>query len=267
MIRFCQLAGFAAACLSIACGSRSRSTGDAARSSTAVADSHTSRNSLDWAGTYQGVVPCPDCEGIETRLTLRSGEIYRLRTRHLGKGDSAVVVAGTFGWTNGSVVVLAGRPEAFQVVENAVIQLDRDRRRIVGPLAERYRLTKRIPPTEGQIAALVARRWVLVEVMGKPIPARPGPKEPHLVFDFAEERVAGTGGCNSFSGGFELGEGNRITFPGPLAATKMACPDMSTDQAMMDALARVDNWTIGSDTLSLNRARMAPLMRLVGRER
>ena len=32
---------------------------------------HNSRNALDWAGTYEGVLPCADCPGIQTRLSLR----------------------------------------------------------------------------------------------------------------------------------------------------------------------------------------------------
>jgi hypothetical protein len=35
---------------------------------------------------------------------------------------------------------------------------------------------------------------------------------------------------------------------------------------MQDALARVDNWTMQADSVSLIRARMAPLLRLVARQ-
>ncbi len=42
------------------------------------ADMHTSQNSLDWAGVYEGVLPCADCPGIQTRLTLSRDETYEL---------------------------------------------------------------------------------------------------------------------------------------------------------------------------------------------
>ena len=29
-----------------------------------VIDDHNSQNSLDWSGTYKGIIPCADCEGI-----------------------------------------------------------------------------------------------------------------------------------------------------------------------------------------------------------
>ena len=41
---------------------------------------HNSRNSLDWAGIYEGVLPCADCPGIQTRLTLSRDE--SVRTQH-----------------------------------------------------------------------------------------------------------------------------------------------------------------------------------------
>ena len=31
-----------------------------------VSASDNSQNSLDWEGTYKGIIPCADCEGIKT---------------------------------------------------------------------------------------------------------------------------------------------------------------------------------------------------------
>ena len=42
----------------------------------------------------------------------------------------------------------------------------------------------------------------------------------------------------------------------------MACPDRrETEAAFMDMLRSIDNFSISDETLSLNRARMAPLAR------
>ena len=35
---------------------------------------HNSQNSLDWAGVYQGILPCADCEGFDTVITLNWDE-------------------------------------------------------------------------------------------------------------------------------------------------------------------------------------------------
>ena len=36
-----------------------------------IPDMHTTMNSLDWDGTYTGILPCADCKGIETNITLK----------------------------------------------------------------------------------------------------------------------------------------------------------------------------------------------------
>lgn len=41
-----------------------------------VLDMHTSQIALDWSGIYKGVLPCADCEGIETEVTLRDYNSY-----------------------------------------------------------------------------------------------------------------------------------------------------------------------------------------------
>jgi heat shock protein HslJ len=39
----------------------------------------------------------------------------------------------------------------------------------------------------------------------------------------------------------------------------MACPDMQTESTFLQVLQKVDNYAIKDDTLSLQKARMAPL--------
>ena len=50
-------------------------------------DTHNSQNSLDWQGTYKGITPCADCDGIETELVLNKDLTYVIKTKYLGKGD------------------------------------------------------------------------------------------------------------------------------------------------------------------------------------
>ena len=33
---------------------------------------HNSQNSLDWEGVYKGILPCADCDGIETEIVINS---------------------------------------------------------------------------------------------------------------------------------------------------------------------------------------------------
>jgi heat shock protein HslJ len=75
-----------------------------------------------------------------------------------------------------------------------------------------------------------------------------------------ENRLNGNGGCNSFTGHFELKPGNRLAFS-KIAATLMACPDMQIETQLIEALETADHYSLLGDTLTLNKARMAPLAR------
>ncbi|MCX2638056.1 copper resistance protein NlpE, partial [Klebsiella pneumoniae] len=44
--------------------------------------------SLDWAGEYEGVFPCADCEGIKVELQLNSDKTYELSEEYLGKANN-----------------------------------------------------------------------------------------------------------------------------------------------------------------------------------
>ncbi|MEJ5262198.1 MAG: META domain-containing protein [Ignavibacterium sp.] len=71
---------------------------------------------------------------------------------------------------------------------------------------------------------------------------------PMFEFNLREKRVSGHAGCNQFFGGIEL-KGNIISF-GNLAATKMACPDMTVEQKVFQALSQ-KHFTYKIDKLKL----------------
>ncbi|WP_100628851.1 copper resistance protein NlpE [Algoriphagus formosus] len=105
-----------------------------------------SMNALDWEGTYVGTLPCADCEGIETELTINYDGTYSYKTTYLGKESEAEEVTGTFQWDeNGSVITLAGldgAPGKYKVGENRIWHLDMEGKQIEGDLADKYILTK-----------------------------------------------------------------------------------------------------------------------------
>lgn len=112
-------------------------------------------------------------------------------------------------------------------------------------------------------AGLTDTRWQLVELMGDPVEAGTGERAPFLELNGEEGRAYGFAGCNRFSGGYELDPATgRLSFS-QMASTMMACPDMETETAFLEMLDRVDNFSLGEQGLTLNRARMAPLARFV----
>lgn len=112
-----------------------------------IPDMHTSEISLDWQGVYKGILPCADCEGIATEITLRDNNTYRIKRLHLGKEETFFEETGDLKWTeDGSTVVLTnsndGNATLFKVGENHLRQLDVEGRAIKGELAEKYLLQK-----------------------------------------------------------------------------------------------------------------------------
>jgi uncharacterized lipoprotein NlpE involved in copper resistance len=106
---------------------------------------HNSRNSLDWTGTYTGLIPSASGMGIEVRLTLNGNGTYALNYHYVGRADPDFSSTGNFTWNNaGSVITLDSitGPLNYQVGENMLRQLDMDGKVITGNLADMYILRK-----------------------------------------------------------------------------------------------------------------------------
>jgi heat shock protein HslJ len=95
------------------------------------------------------------------------------------------------------------------------------------------------PPLEGT-------EWTLVSG----VEAVPDDAVPTLTLE--DGTASGFGGCNTFTGGYEL-DGESITI-GPLAATLMACEDAKSavEAAYMPALEAADAWAIEDGELVLS---------------
>lgn len=115
-------------------------------SDTEIADHHSSQNALDWAGIYAGTLPCADCAGIATTVTLQYDNTFELQMVYEGKSTHPFVERGKFEWdTAGRTIRLIGvsaAPIHFQVGEDVLFLLDHARQRIHGELAPRYQLPK-----------------------------------------------------------------------------------------------------------------------------
>ena len=113
-----------------------------------LATGDNSRTSVDWDGIYFGVVPCADCPGIETRITLNKDETYHISWKYRDRGDEVFQNSGTFQWdAGGGIITLGGLdkalyPNQYRVGENRLFQLDKEGNRITGDLAANYILGK-----------------------------------------------------------------------------------------------------------------------------
>jgi heat shock protein HslJ len=100
------------------------------------------------------------------------------------------------------------------------------------------------------LAPLESTYWKLTRLGDKPVPVAAKQREPYFVLDNKTKRIAGSGGCNRFTGSYQL-NGDRLTF-GKMAMTFMACQEgMETEREFATALEQVRTWKIFGEHLEL----------------
>lgn len=220
-----------------------------------IADMHNSANSLDWQGTYKGVLPCADCKGIETVITLNDDKTYIRKMSYLGKSGKIYEHAGTFMWDDqGQSITLNDADNGlnkYSIGENVLYQLDVRGDKIAGELADKYILKK-----SSRSAALRGSYWKLVELLGRPVKLDNG-KEIYIRMT-PDGKVQAAGGCNNLAGGYVLMDDNRIRFT-KLVSTEMVCPAMHIETEFLNVLANADGYILDGNTLYLIKARKANL--------
>lgn len=98
-------------------------------------------------GIYTGVTPCADCEGIYTRLELIDSITFIKSSKYLGKSSRAFLDMGQWTIENDSIVstIAHGSSQRYLHDGTGLIMLNQEGKRIKGPLANYYKLTKGEP--------------------------------------------------------------------------------------------------------------------------
>ena len=93
----------------------------------------------------------------------------------------------------------------------------------------------------------ISGEWNVVSVKGEQVAGNP-----YIGFDLAEGRIYGNAGCNRIMGGVEVDSVNpgKIGFTG-VGATRMMCPDMETEQKVLEALNEVAGYQASSAGVEL----------------
>jgi len=209
------------------------------------ADVHNSRNSLDWAGTYEGVLPCVDCSGVRTRLTLRRDGSYRLVTHAQGSQNTAKSVDGSFTWQpSGNAITLdeGGGGRQYSVGEGRLTLIQGSGGTSQAPAANLVlTLVAPAPDSDGLAQRLERYHWTLGSATGANNQRIAGlPPEGHpVVLSFAGSRVSIQGPCNRLVGTYQIAGANQLTVNAN-ASTMMACEPalMQADTALSNLLSK-----------------------------
>jgi uncharacterized lipoprotein NlpE involved in copper resistance len=129
----------------LSCGRQPAEQSDSGEMSPEFYDMHNARIALDYVGSYSGVLPCADCEGIRTEVILVDESQFIKRTQYIGQDDMVFEESGIYTWDEaGNTITLEGadEPNQYFVSENRIFHLDMDGNRIEGELADQYILVK-----------------------------------------------------------------------------------------------------------------------------
>lgn len=104
-------------------------------------------NSAKYEGTYTGTMPCTDCEGIETEITINKGR-YVIKRTYLETDNTeqnTFTQCGTYKWNEErSVLIFDNDPEQqYLVRENTLVALNQNGKEVTGDLADLYVLKRK----------------------------------------------------------------------------------------------------------------------------
>jgi|ADGO01.1.fsa_nt_gi heat shock protein HslJ len=110
---------------------------------------------------------------------------------------------------------------------------------------------------------LAGTRWALIQLDGEPVTLSEGGREAYIALNAADGRMVGHAGCNRISSTYEQ-EGATISF-GDVIATRMFCPDMAVENALLQALKAAARWRIDGSQLELLDGEQTPVARFEAR--
>ena len=102
----------------------------------------------NWEGVYSNVIPCADCEGIQTTIILNKNMHYIRMSKYLGKSMDIFTDTGRFSWDKErNLITLEGidpkeSPTKYTVEENKLIQMDIDGNNMEKEVRAKYSLEK-----------------------------------------------------------------------------------------------------------------------------
>ncbi|MGC4041592.1 MAG: copper resistance protein NlpE N-terminal domain-containing protein [Flavobacterium sp.] len=247
-----------------------------------IVTAHNAKNSLDYVGTYKGILPCADCQGLETELTVNENETFCIKSKYLGKGEKIFIQKGHFKWNkNGNTIILIdieGAPNQYFVGENTLTQLDIYGQKIKGSLADEYILSKqpidttdmeateekeevtvdlnnrmttvtsieKVNPAVGKYT-LAETKWKLVQLNKNKI-SQKGKKPYFIKMNSNDGRFSAYMGCNTIWGSYDMPSADRILFS-QMIMTEMACTDMALENNFNDMLGKVAIYKLDKETL------------------
>ena len=245
--------------------------------------SSNAKSTLDYVGTYKGILPCADCQGLDTEISINENGTFSIKTKYEGKGDKTFELKGNFAWNKtGNMIILSdvkNAPNKYLVGKNILTQLDISGKKITGDLADDYILSKQptdtttietteenkhstvnlnnkmeattviknVNPAVGRFT-LAETKWRLVSLNKKTV-AHKGKKVYFLKLNSKDARFTAYAGCNSIAGNYVMPSSDKLDFS-EVIMTRMACLDMTLEDKFGAMLVQVISYKLDKETLT-----------------
>lgn len=101
-------------------------------------------NPTDFEGSYEGTIPCDDCQGIRTKIVINNNETFQITTEHLGTSKKTEDNGRFKLADNGSVLHLQGKDTdlKLKIAKDKLLHLDKKGEVIEGDAAEKFVYSK-----------------------------------------------------------------------------------------------------------------------------
>jgi uncharacterized lipoprotein NlpE involved in copper resistance/heat shock protein HslJ len=249
---------------------------------TSAADFPKVNQNQDFIGAYRGILPCADCDGMETKIILNENNTYTKAVHYLGKGTKIFEQKGTFSWNKlGNIVILeniSNAPNQYIVTKSKIIQLDMEGNLIASSFAKEYELSKQenqisdigiaelqgdkvnlnnklessatieqVNPAEGKFT-LAKTEWKLQRLYGKNV-NQIGNDIKYIKMNSGDGKFAAFGGCNQIFGSYAMPSVNKISFT-EIGSTRKYCPGSMIESDYMNMLEETTSYKLASETLT-----------------
>jgi heat shock protein HslJ len=104
---------------------------------------------------------------------------------------------------------------------------------------------------------LTGTRWALLRLGDREVKISEGGREAYIALNSADASVVGFAGCNRISSTHQS-NGSQLHF-GDVIATRMACDDLATESALLEAMKSTASWRISGSQLELLDAQQRSL--------
>lgn len=107
---------------------------------------YASQNKFDWTGDYEGLLPCANCIGIKTEITLNANQTYTLKETYLDHSSKVYNSKGYFYFdtTQPDIITFdkAANERKFFVGDNYIESRNLDGSEITSILKVHYKIKK-----------------------------------------------------------------------------------------------------------------------------